>query len=356
MLRVLQASRALAAAGVAAFHLSIGMGLERYGGVPAFGDITRHGFRGVDFFFVLSGFIILFAHAKDIGKPAAWTNYAHRRFTRVFPIYWLYSAGFIGLLFFGLGTDARNPESLGDWLTTWTLIRFTDGVPPLTVAWTLFHEVAFYALFSVLILSRRAGIIVLTTWALLCLALYDYPLPAERTAINVYTAAYNLLFLLGMGAYWLYRRGGSGFVEFGLGLVCIVFAALTMGLPHNLSPLVLAIGFALLVAGGTKMETCGYIKVPDFLNFIGNASYSIYLTHSSIQGLLLKVAMKSGLYSAIGPHGTYPVVLAGTIGLGCVVYVLVERPLIAYLQKRHKERRRRAEMAVIPAADAPRAS
>src|SRR4051794_11170095 len=105
MLRVLQASRALAATSVAAFHLSVDMGLERYGGDAAFREFTRHGFRGVDFFFVLSGFIILFAHAGDIGKPQAWAEYLYRRWVRVFPIYWLYTAGFVGLLLLGLGTD-----------------------------------------------------------------------------------------------------------------------------------------------------------------------------------------------------------------------------------------------------------
>ena len=71
MLRVLQAGRGLAAAGVAAFHLSMHMGVDRYGGVSVFTDFTRQGFRGVDFFFVLSGFIIFFAHFEDLGHPAA---------------------------------------------------------------------------------------------------------------------------------------------------------------------------------------------------------------------------------------------------------------------------------------------
>ena len=88
------------------------------------------------------------------------------------------------------------------------------------------------------------------------------------------------------------------------------------------------------------MELAGYIKVPDFLNFIGNASYTIYLTHLSIEGLVLKVAMASGLYRAVGAHATYLIVLAGTIALGCLVYALIERPIISWLQKRHKKSRR----------------
>jgi exopolysaccharide production protein ExoZ len=343
MLQTLQAGRALAAISVAAFHLSILMGVDRYGGVPVFQEFTKHGSRGVDFFFVLSGFIILFAHVGDIGKPRAWGEYLYRRFVRLYPIYWLYTAGFVALLALGFGTQASLPAGIGDWLSTLTLIRFSDGSPPITVAWTLFHEVAFYAAFSLLILSKRLGIAFFAICACVCLALYQYPDTGERDAFNTYTAAYNLFFLLGMGAYWLYRRGGSGVAEFLVGAVIFGFALMTMGLPHQLSPMLLAIGLAFLVAGATKLERRGVIKVPYFLAFIGNASYTIYLVHIAVEGLLLKIAIKTHLYQAAGPYVTYLLVLATTIGAGCVAYVLVERPLLAYLQARHKRRRAAAQ-------------
>jgi exopolysaccharide production protein ExoZ len=85
------------------------------------------------------------------------------------------------------------------------------------------------------------------------------------------------------------------------------------------------------------------IKVPYFLAFIGNASYTIYLVHIAVEGLLMKIAIKTHLYQAAGPYVTYLLVLATTIGAGCVAYVLVERPLLAYLQARHKRRRAAAQ-------------
>jgi exopolysaccharide production protein ExoZ len=348
MLQTLQAGRALAAISVAAFHLSITMGVARYGGVPVFAEFTKHGSRGVDFFFVLSGFIILFAHVRDIGKPRAWGEYIYRRFVRLYPIYWLYTAGVVVLLALGFGTQADLPDNFRDWLSSVTLIRFSDGSPPLPVAWTLFHEVAFYAAFSTLILSRRLGITVLALAACACIALYHYPLPEERTPFNVYTAAYNLYFLLGMGAYWLFRRGGRGVVEFALGAVIFVAALMTMGLPYKLSPLLLAFGLALLVAGATKLEHAGSIKVPRFLAFIGNASYTLYLVHLAVEGLLLKIALKTHLYQLVGPQVTYLLVLASTVCAGCAAYALIERPLLAWLHARHK-RRLLATRALAPA-------
>jgi peptidoglycan/LPS O-acetylase OafA/YrhL len=210
MIKTLQAGRAIAALCVAAFHLSIMMGAPRYGGNEIFRAYTRLGDRGVDFFFVLSGFIILFAHSKDIGKPEAWSKYAYRRFVRLFPIYWLYTLIFAGLLAFIGGTDAKVPTTTMDWITSLTLIRFTDATPPLPVAWTLFHELAFYIVFSILIFNQRTGVAALLLFGAVSIFLYHFPAPDEKTPFSVYTSAYNLYFLFGMGAYWLYQRGGRG--------------------------------------------------------------------------------------------------------------------------------------------------
>lgn len=336
MLRSLQAGRALAAAAVAAFHLSLGMGLARYGGKEVFGEYTRLGNRGVDFFFVLSGFIILFAHHEDIDKPSAWGKYVYRRFVRLYPIYWLYTLVFVALLAILGGTDAKMPTTFGDWATSLSLVRFTGGEPPLQVAWTLFHEVAFYAVFSILIISRRAGFVALGAFMLVAILFYQYPAEGSRSPLNVYTAAYNLFFLLGMCSFWLYRRGGNGLIEFSIGLFITVAALRTIPLPHQLSPLLLVFGFSVFLAGIAKLEQSGQFKIPLFLAFIGDASYTIYLTHVSFEGLLLKIAMKISLPHRIGYESTFFLVFAGTISLGCVAYYLIERPLLDTLRQKRK--------------------
>jgi exopolysaccharide production protein ExoZ len=66
---LIQSCRGLAAIAVAAFHLSIDVGDHRYLGHQILRWLTWRMNLGVDFFFVLSGFIILLAHEKDIGQP-----------------------------------------------------------------------------------------------------------------------------------------------------------------------------------------------------------------------------------------------------------------------------------------------
>ncbi|NVD73956.1 acyltransferase [Duganella sp. BJB488] len=334
MLKALQAGRALAAIAVAAFHLSISMGIERYGGKAVFGEYTRFGDHGVDFFFVLSGFIILFAHVDDIGRPEKWAGYIRKRFIRLFPIYWVYSVPFIVLLLLGFGTDAKLPTTLADWVTDLTLVRFTNAPPILPPSWTLFHEIAFYAIFSLLIVKRQFGIAAFALFMAGCLAHYNFPAPEARTPLNVYTGAYNFYFIFGMGAYWLYTKGGSGARELLAGLV-LAGLGLAMGdLPYRSGSLVLGLAFAFILAGVTKLELAGWIRVPNVLNYIGNASYSIYLIHEALEGLLLKVVLRTGIYGKAGAAASYGIVLAGTVALGCLAYAVVEKPLLDFLRKR----------------------
>lgn len=313
------------------------MGNARYGGHAVFREYTWWGDRGVDFFFVLSGFIILFAHFDDIDKPKAWTNYIYRRFVRLYPIYWLYTLVFVLVFLLVGGTDAKLPTTIGGWVTSLSLIRLDGANPPLPMGWTLFHELAFYLVFSILILSRRAGIVAFALFLLPAIWFYQFPLDGFRTPLNTYTAAYNLFFLLGMGAYWLYRRKGRGFFELGFGLLCTTVAIMTAPLPHELSRLFLVFGFAFVLAGATKLELAGYIRVPYFIAIVGDASYTIYLTHVNFEGVLLKVGQKIHLQNIIGAKALYCVVLVGAVLLGCAAYLAIERPLLKALRRRHPQ-------------------
>lgn len=333
MLTSLQACRALAAMAVAAFHLSITMMEPRYGGQGVFYEFTARGYLGVDFFFVLSGFIILFVHAGDLDQPSALATYAWRRFVRLFPIYWLYAGTFALLIYLGFGTQAKLPDSTAELLTSVTLVRFSSEVLPLPVAWSLIHELAFYTLFGLLILNLRAGLAAVALMAMTCIALFQYPSEgAELTAWQTYTAAYNLYFVFGMGAFLLYRRGGPGFVETAAGLCICVAAVVVMWQEVQYFQMLMAIGFALTLAGITKLEQTGRLRAPRWLIYIGDASYSLYLMHLGLSSVLLRFAMKLQIYPMLGPELTYLLVLAVTVALACIAYAVIERPLLGLLR------------------------
>ena len=331
-LTTIQAGRGLAALAVVTFHLSVVMGVARYGGTPVLQKWTHLGHLGVDFFFVLSGFVILMAHHDDIGRPAKLRPYLWKRFIRVYPIYLLYTFVLVALVLAGVGNSPEGPmpNTAAGWVSSFTLIRFSPEYPPIGPAWTLFHEVAFYVIFAALIVNRRAGALIIASWLAVCIALWHYPPEDGMTAAAVYLSAYSVHFGLGMLAYLAYRhlRWRSCMALGGVGLGVL---GATYYVGHT-PPFAWACGFSGLLLISASTERQFGIRAPAWLRYLGDSSYSLYLLHLAFLGLLLKVAMKIKLTQAIGGVGTYLLVLVGATLLACLAYRLVEAPMLRALR------------------------
>jgi exopolysaccharide production protein ExoZ len=157
------------------------------------------GTAAVAFFFVLSGFIIFYIHGGDIGRPDRAANYAWRRVVRIFPTYWLIFAIDISL-HLAVNNRVDMPElSLQPVLHE--LLLLPGGRLYISVAWTLRHELLFYVLFLVLILNRRAGLMLLGCWLatiLYFLARYGWLADLSRPPMQTITSPMNLCFFAGI--------------------------------------------------------------------------------------------------------------------------------------------------------------
>ena len=91
----IDACRGIAATAVVLYHTA--RHFDKNYALPALKGVFQFGHAGVDLFFVLSGFIILFVHFDDIGRPQRIQRYVERRLTRVLPAYWVAVAITIGL-------------------------------------------------------------------------------------------------------------------------------------------------------------------------------------------------------------------------------------------------------------------
>ena len=339
-LQTIQAGRGLAAVCVVLFHLSITMGDARYGGNKVFGDWTFRGNLGVDFFFVLSGFIIMNSHHLDIGRSDRLAHYAYNRFTRLFPIYWLYTAAFCALVALGFGTVTGLPASIADWLSAIFLIRLTELKAPLGVAWTLFHEIAFYGLFAILIFNRAAGIALFALWLVVIAVLFQYPPTDNPTPFQTYFAAYNLDFLIGIGAWYMLRRASAATCivagSVGLALLIGTLALEFSGTRPMWTGLAYGIAFGGIMAGLTRWESDrGGASLP-ILKQLGDASYTLYLIHVPVIGVMLKVAVKLGLVSRLPGAAVYLAVLLGVLLTSYAAHVQVEKRLQRWMKRPHK--------------------
>lgn len=335
-LNSVQMLRGIAAGSVALSHAFAAASLPKYVGVELLGGWPAIGRAGVELFFVLSGFLMYTIHWRDFSRPDRAPRYLLRRAIRIYPVYWVY----VTIAILALVKVAPRNDSPFDYLTIYSLWRFTGVQLPLGVAWTLFHEIAFYVLFVVLVIDRRFGLFAFVMWFSVCVYLRLAPGP---NWVSVTLSEINILFCFGIVLGWIFKRTAS---EFG-GLILTVGAIGYVGVfwlfeLHRSQPetLVRTIGYGvfgcLILYGMLSLELKGRFKAVAGLIVLGDASYTVYLLHYPIISLLLKAVLILGLLK-LQPAELVVVavvaVAAVAVALAAVAYVIVERPLQRWLYR-----------------------
>ena len=308
--------------------------MDKVFGDPGLVTAFQAGHAGVDLFFVISGFIILFVHRVDIGRPGRISVYLRRRFTRVMPLYWVALA-----LTFAMSAAGSGMLPSGGFLLWSASLLPMWREPFLGVAWTLQYEVVFYAVFAVLIMWRLGGVIVLGAWLLaIAPAVGGFPVAGLPGSIS---GAYGIEFFFGMAAAQLVLRGSvraplllavAGVFLFGMAVV-LESAGRLDGFAD---PARLAYGVpaALMVTGLAALEQRGRLVVPAWLSSVGGASYSIYLFQFVFIGVVWQAWLRGGLGPLV-PHGVLFAVLASSaVGGGLLASRFVEQPLLRAMRRR----------------------
>lgn len=342
MIRSLQMARGLAALAVTLFHTSGMFADPRFGFERPFWTWTERGDLGVDFFFVLSGFIIMMAHQGDVGRPERLGNYAFKRFVRIFPMYWIFTLlVVIGAV--AIGGVSNVPHRLQDIASVATLIRFTGFPTPVGTAWTLFHEMLFYGFFALLIFRRWMGIGALALWFGTVAVLFHYTPFGMWSFTGTLLSAHNLSFLLGIVAYFvtgrLGQKGAAAFLFAGAALIVLTFWAERSWGRGDVLQLGFSIGFALLIASIVALERFGRIGDSRLLAAIGDASYTLYLCHENVGAIALKIAVRIGLTRWLDHHVLYGLIVVGTVVFSLAVYRFVEAPLLRWARHWYAGRR-----------------
>ncbi len=327
--------RGLAALMVAMVHASAMMKETQYSGKIFMKDWFYAGFLGVDFFFVLSGFIILYVHFNDIARPDRAMRYGWRRLTRIFPTYWL----ILSLaLVVNLAIQSDKAPVSGLWLMQ--QFSLAPGAEPwLGPAWTLRFELLFYTLFSVLLFNRKLGLAVLAGWFLIISYVslnVDSFFPDEfRNSIwHIFTSPYNYNFFMGMALAYVSRTGR------GLKTLIAIFAILgtafiIWSLRHGLNwhsfirypgcGVVCAAVLGLLL----MINKRGWHLPAPFV-WLGSISYSLYLCHLLFMGTFLAVLARLGLYAHIPEGLIFISQLIVAIICASIIFRLLETPLLKW--------------------------
>ncbi|HXB95337.1 MAG TPA: acyltransferase [Puia sp.] len=361
--QILDGLRGVASIIVVVFHV-----FETFAGGSPFVQIINHGYLAVDFFFLLSGFVVAYAYDDRWGKMTQWDFYK-RRLVRLQPMVIMGSLVGAALFYFQAGPAFPLIAGTPGWKVLLLMVIGCTLLPvPVSMdirgwqemhpldgpAWSLFFEYIANILYAVVV--RRFSRAALSVFVLLAAGmLIQYTVAGPRgdliggwslTGEQLYIGFTRVLYPFFAGVLlcrlgWLLRIKGAFWVC--SLLLAIVLSIPRIGGPEHLwmngiyesfciilvFPLIVSMGAGGTIRNATSMRIC---------KFLGDISYPMYITHYPIIYVYTewvtknKVSMTDGLLPGL-------LVLVASIALAYACLKLYDEPVREWLKEKVLQRR-----------------
>ncbi|AMJ60170.1 acyltransferase family protein [Bosea sp. PAMC 26642] len=294
---------------------------------------------GVKIFFAVSGFIMVRSSRSGFGKKGFAVDFMIRRLYRIAPLYYLTASIWMATVFF-LGHHEMDIVNV---IKTFLFLPYLDHrgslEPYYNIGWTLNYEMYFYAVFALALCFRYAiGVCVcIGLIALVFAAGQLYAVSAgdsgARLALFVYSRGIVFYFVLGMIIAVSNRFLAPKLKVIGHGAgLALSTVLIVVALTFDSKAIAFAICFCLIMAAnleapphrGTSSRDDLYSR---WVVFLGNASYSVYLTHVFVLVPVVAVLARFGSLGVAGFTIAMVVATALCLAIGAIVHVTVERPL-----------------------------
>lgn len=315
--------------------------------------VARMGAIGVDLFFVISGFVMALSAPSFTGPHGACT-FLLLRFARIAPLYYLTCLAFL-VLVINPGASVER-ETL---LNSITFVPLFDDAryswPLHYLGWTLAFEFVFYLVVAAVVVAGIATRPFLLLAVLACLPLLSFVTDVDLALWRVLTNPILWEFALGILAYALWRRGWLARLALPLAIALgSVLLSLALALWHA-PEAVAALGHGTIDGSNSSMRAICW-GIPAFLGFclvvgrasdvprsarpgggartrllkaLGDASYSIYLSHLGVVMILQKVVALVALPGDLVVVGT--LLLSAVVGIA--VHRTIEAPMLRVCQQ-----------------------
>jgi exopolysaccharide production protein ExoZ len=331
----IQYMRAFAAIGVVLHH-SLGPTFINRGLAPP----DTIGESGVDLFFVISGFIMWVTTRRRETSPRA---FIYHRLIRIVPLYWIFTFMFLAIK---LASKHNEPISWEDLVRSLFFIPVYDASlfqktsAFYFLGWTLMYEMFFYGIFAAGLLLPRGTQLVAIITSLLFLAGLGTVLSFDRGMSFTYTSPLLLEFAAGCVIGKLYEK--QLFPSHVIGCMILLVGTLALvspiwNIPESLHQRTMLWGLpcALIVFGTLSLEDIARRSpLPTFV-LLGNASYSIYLSHMIFLLMFNLVVQRMKLFDDMRILVPIYLMVGSTIAVigGIVVHELIERPILRSLRR-----------------------
>jgi len=354
---ILDGLRGVASIIVVAFHV-----FETYSG-NRFNQIINHGYLAVDFFFVLSGFVVAYAYDDRWGKMTTWDFYK-RRLIRLQPMVIMGSIIGAALFYFQSGSAFPLIADTPVWKMLIVMVVGATLVPLLPSmdirgwqemhplngpAWSLFFEYIANILYAVIVRKFSKTLLSIFVFITACF-LIQYLVfgpngdviggwSIDKTQLHIGFARLLYPFFSGV---LLFRIGKLIHIK-GAFAVCSLMIIVILAVPRIggtehlwmnglyesfciiiLFPLIVAIGAGGHMTGNFATKVC---------KFLGDISYPLYITHYPLIYLHIawvsnnKIPMGEGLLGGL-------VLLTVSVLIAWACLKLYDEPVRNWLKKR----------------------
>jgi peptidoglycan/LPS O-acetylase OafA/YrhL len=328
-----------------------------------FFHLADFGACGVDIFFAISGFIVSLVAVRmacrsesESGSTAhqlsAARQFFTRRFTRIFPLYWVLTA--VVILERELGRYEVQWHSV-QWLPTLLLFpsfHRPENAPILSLGWSLMFEMYFYAALALFVIWTPRRLVQNTVALLSGMAIAGIWIDIHRPLLVLWMNPMVLEFVFGCLIGLIYvrstarrtlkaqtaARSSRGWAALAaLGAILLVVTIFTgYGRGSNQDWIMAGYGAwlrvavwgvpAALLVGGTIFWNPAMRSLPArIFVFLGDASYSIYLCTIPARSVV------EHFWHTFGRFGADVGVILGAlfcVGVGLICYLLIERPMM----------------------------
>ena len=313
----LDALRGIAAMAVVFYHYT-----DRYrdlfGLKPSYFKI-EYGYLGVHLFFIISGFVIFYT----IENSKNAYDFISRRFTRIFPIYWVCVT--FTFIITWLGDLPGRTSNVWEYLVNLTMLQTGFNIKSVDgVYWSLFCELMFYLLMAVSfkIVNSKRLVYFVVIWALLFVVNRIHDI--KYVIVQVLNLDWAVYFISGIYFYKIIK-GNSNLLTKLIPAFCLVLIIIFHEKPSELwfisSFFVI---FYLFVFNKLK-----FIAIKPLL-FLGNISYALYLVHQNMGYIVLRWLNDS--FGLIPGMVVIPVTVSITVAWFLTKYI--EKPLIAFFREK----------------------
>jgi exopolysaccharide production protein ExoZ len=336
----IQILRAFAALCVVVFHAEsdaavvgarLGTGFVRSDALPWL--------AGVDIFFVISGFIMVYASSRWFGSARAPRVFLAHRIARIVPLYWATMIVYLAVVL--LAPLLLNSEYLAPRFVIASFLFIPaarpDGLvqPLYSLGWTLNYEMFFYALFAIAIrFPRRLSVPALIA-TLILLVLFGNAFAPLPQPLAFWSDPIILEFAFGMALGWasaegffLNRPARLAFALAGLALMAVDLSRpWELALPRPLAyglPATFLVASAALASPERRSAENLLIRWGVVL---GDASYALYLLHPFVIRALRELVTRTTIAAQIGPWGFVMVSILCAAAAAICVNRVFERPI-----------------------------